>query len=509
MLSRKLPTCPSRTVRTARFPFRQAVCLLASVLLAGTFMAAVGVPAVQAADWSVYDGSEPVFLPEGPIDEGGSLLVPLRPIAERFGYRAVPGVSGAVTLEGGAAGKIEVRAGDTGAVFNGTVVRKLDKAPRLVNGSLFIPLSLVGEITDIGYAKDESAHVIQLRPEAGGTAGDHESDYWYGFTDAEGTRFVDNTGTVRLETTYTATDFGRGLRVPAGRTRDGSYVLLDRSGKLVPLEGTYYWISPFSEGLAVFKKLLPASGSGYTVRMGAMDRSGRVVVPAVYDSLYGFSDGLAKAIKNGKSVYIDHTGRTVIPAIPGSLHTESFSEGLAAVGIAVRVNGKVTERYGFIDRTGQFVIQPKFEFAAGFHDGLAVVSKNGKWGAIDKSGKWALQPDFLPGFLYNFNNGYAEAIVGTGQSRRSILVDRAGKEIYFQDAQSIGMYGEGLVAFMRNGQYGFKDLQGRTVIAPAYVSVQPFAHGVSRVLLSDNGGVYIYGLIDHSGRILWRSDKES
>ena len=55
-----------------------------------------------------------------------------------------------------------------------------------------------------------------------------------------------------------------------------------------------------------------------------------------------------------------------------------FSEGLAHVRIGDYQTGKA----GFIDKTGAFVINPQFDFAASFSDGLAHVRIGGKWGFI-------------------------------------------------------------------------------------------------------------------------------
>ncbi|ECL9187919.1 WG repeat-containing protein, partial [Campylobacter coli] len=63
-----------------------------------------------------------------------------------------------------------------------------------------------------------------------------------------------------------------------------------------------------------------------------------------------------------------------------------FSEGLASVGL----NGKI----GLIDKSGKFVIKPKFDSIWSFREGLAKVGLNGKYGLIDKSGKIVIEPKF-------------------------------------------------------------------------------------------------------------------
>ena len=55
-----------------------------------------------------------------------------------------------------------------------------------------------------------------------------------------------------------------------------------------------------------------------------------------------------------------------------------FSDGLAEV----RIGDASTGKWGFIDKTGHYVINPQFDFAQSFSDGLAAVRIGGKWGYI-------------------------------------------------------------------------------------------------------------------------------
>ncbi|EPS6017597.1 WG repeat-containing protein [Campylobacter coli] len=47
-----------------------------------------------------------------------------------------------------------------------------------------------------------------------------------------------------------------------------------------------------------------------------------------------------------------------------------------------------------MDRSGKFVIKPKFDSIWDFSEGLAKVKLNGKYGFIDKSGKIIAKPKF-------------------------------------------------------------------------------------------------------------------
>lgn len=69
------------------------------------------------------------------------------------------------------------------------------------------------------------------------------------------------------------------------------------------------------------------------------------------------------------------------PRGPQYQNVRSFSEGLAPVQAS---NGK----WGYINTSDQFVINPKFEDAQEFKNARAAVKLNGKWGFINKQGVW-------------------------------------------------------------------------------------------------------------------------
>src|SRR5215211_4649 len=100
------------------------------------------------------------------------------------------------------------------------------------------------------------------------------------------------------------------------------------------------------------------------------------------------------------------TGKLVIDKSYSSAW--DFSEGLAA---AMPENGK---RWGYIDRTGEFVISPRFDtypkgYVRSFSDGLAMIEVGKKYGYIDRSGEFVIQPKFLHGT--GFQEGMARVVV--------------------------------------------------------------------------------------------------
>lgn len=147
-------------------------------------------------------------------------------------------------------------------------------------------------------------------------------------------------------------------------------------------------ISPYSEGIALVRD----SDGSY----GYMDREGRLISPCCWSRARDFSEGLGVVCKNDGFGAIDCEGRVVIPFDERRMFMESFSEGLAEVGI--RFTGEFVRigrtslcsdwKIGYVDKRGEQVIPPRYASATSFYGGLAgVQSFDGKWGIIDKQGE--------------------------------------------------------------------------------------------------------------------------
>jgi hypothetical protein len=50
-------------------------------------------------------------------------------------------------------------------------------------------------------------------------------------------------------------------------------------------------------------------------------------------------------------------------------------------------------RAGYIDQSGSFIIQPRFDEALGFSEGLATIKVGEKWGYVNKLGGVVILPE--------------------------------------------------------------------------------------------------------------------
>ncbi|HED6756268.1 TPA: WG repeat-containing protein, partial [Campylobacter coli] len=77
--------------------------------------------------------------------------------------------------------------------------------------------------------------------------------------------------------------------------------------------------------------------------------------------------------------------------------------GIFVSGDLIRV--KIDGQWSFLDKNGEFAIEPKFDNLGVFSEGLAGVGLNGKYGFIDKNGEFVIKPKFDE--AWDFSEGLA------------------------------------------------------------------------------------------------------
>ncbi|MDX1741136.1 MAG: WG repeat-containing protein, partial [Rhodothermales bacterium] len=177
--------------------------------------------------------------------------------------------------------------------------------------------------------------------------------------------------------------------------------------------------------------------------------------------------------------YINSNGRMVIE--PDFQNAGTFSEGMAPA--------RSSWRYGYIDRHGEFVIEPRFEHARRFSDGLAAVRVDGRWGYIDKSGSFAINPIFVNAEPFAEGRAFVrttdydwEYIDTDGQ------VVRTSETPHFH-SHEFSSFSEGVALYEADdGSFGFIDRDGNPVIPAQYASAQAFSEGKAAIKISDRWG---------------------
>ncbi|MGN0182837.1 MAG: WG repeat-containing protein [Candidatus Ornithomonoglobus sp.] len=161
----------------------------------------------------------------------------------------------------------------------------------------------------------------------------------------------------------------------------------------VIIEPVYYGADPFYQGRAVVDTI-GIYHSAY------INKEGKIISP-VYVMASSYSEGLAYVSKDSaQEVFTtDHDIPVQFIDLDGNVAFDkefyygflgNFHNGYAAVlksgttfDIFIPPEKFVPRKWGFIDKTGEFVNDMEFEETTDFDDGFACVQNGGKWGVID------------------------------------------------------------------------------------------------------------------------------
>ena len=152
------------------------------------------------------------------------------------------------------------------------------------------------------------------------------------------------------------------------------------------------------------------------------------------------------------------------------------------------------ERWGYINRKGEYIINPQFEDADFFsNDGIAKIkSAGGKTGYINKKGEYVIPATYKNGTA--FNEGLVFVVADGGLPT---CIDKKGDTKFVLNiAKYVSAFYEGMAIFVtEDGECGYVDKTGNIVINAQYTMALPFYGGVARIVRDEDAG-----FIDKTGR---------
>ncbi|MEZ4266237.1 MAG: WG repeat-containing protein [Myxococcota bacterium] len=272
--------------------------------------------------------------------------------------------------------------------------------------------------------------------------------------------------------------------------QDGKVGWIDRSGKVV-IAATFDSGVFFYEGLARVEGLAETTPEGAQTngKYGYIDTKGAWVVRPQYRSAGDFSEGLAM-VDTGKHQrgYIDRTGALVIPG--PFLRAEEFSEGRAAVETS-------RDFWAFIDRTGRVVFEARgydLSDPPSYSEGLVALrtQRPRRTRFLDLDGKVALEPDFA--MARDFREGLSAVRTAEGKWG---YIDKTGATVIAPTYEFAWSFRDGLAPVRVASKWGYIDAKGDMVITPRFDDADGFSEGYARVKLGD-----AYGYVDRKGKLV-------
>ena len=232
-------------------------------------------------------------------------------------------------------------------------------------------------------------------------------------------------------------------------------------------------------------------------RWGAVDETGRMVIPAQYDAVavtltekekqeadlaMPSRDALIEVEADGKYGFYDRTGRVIIPV---SYETRSaWADDVTAVQIK---KGEL----GFYRADGTELAPPVYEAVSDLRSGWAVVKRDGKYGFVSKEGA-RIAPVYDE--AHYFSEGYAPV-----KQKKWGLIDETGALVVPCQYDDAGpAVSDGLLAVKQDGKWGFIDVTGAVVVPLVYKDVHPlFDEHLTAVENDDK----LWGFIDSTGAV--------
>lgn len=311
--------------------------------------------------------------------------------------------------------------------------------------------------------------------------------------------FIDRTGTVVIQPQFDDAGCFRNGIAPVEKNKKWGYV--DQKGNVV-IDFVWDWASDFYENRA-----LVMSGRLW----GYIDTKGSVVIKPQFDLAHSFSDGLALvASRNNRQRaidlrgYIDSNGQWIIKLDPTSYHPiGDFKDGLARVHILLGrdAGGNTIVKDGYIDKTGEVVLNPTLVAqSSGFYEGLAQFRigplSKGKYGFLNRDLVVVIEPQFDSAWHFS------EGLVQVASNGKWGFADKQGTLVIKPQFDRTRYFSEGLAPVEINRKWGYINKSGSLVIEPQFDHAWNFSEGFALVALGES-----VGYIDKSGKYLWKPSK--
>jgi hypothetical protein len=299
---------------------------------------------------------------------------------------------------------------------------------------------------------------------------------------------------------YSMTDLREG-RIWAQEEENGPWTLFDDEGNILKSGVKLKNIGGYTNGFAHFQKdsdhdgffnlsgdvvsffnreqpkmivmfregLLPTPGDSGLY--GFTDVSGKWVISPDFElhtSFSYFSDGLCPVIKEGKYGFIDRSGDIVIDYTFDTVRP--FSEGVAVVE-------KDDLKYQVIDKNGNFIAEPSYELCGSPGDGLVGMKKDGKVGFVDTKGNVVIDFKFqgdnggrpLSGLIwpiYSFREGRTAVL----KDDNVWIINRSGDMLFQIETFPHGYFNGGFAVISpKDGAKYLIDLDGNRYSLPPYL----------------------------------------
>lgn len=312
--------------------------------------------------------------------------------------------------------------------------------------------------------------------------------------------------------------------------------LIDRKGKWI-LPANFEDIEPFSEGIAVAKKegyvliqredlslwrlsadieKVLSCKNGYipykfNQKWGFMNKKGEAVIPAQYDTVHYFANGLACVKQNEKWACINSVNQVVIP-FREVKQVSSFCEDVQYALLNTREDN--LPAFGIIDTSGKVLSEFIYSDIKVYKEHI-FLKKDGYWYKRTGKNLELVQQTIFPpkdsvsetvlpyeitrienGLKWNIKNLGLDFVFDTYAQAKLWLdsIEKKPKSENLKKYSTIAYY-EGIGVIKVKGKFGCIDSIGNLIVEPKYDEITPFKNGFAMVRIGN-----FWGMINRKGK---------
>ncbi len=313
--------------------------------------------------------------------------------------------------------------------------------------------------------------------------------------------FIDKTGKIVVDLKYDyVRDFSEGLAAVLVKENEDDYFgqwgYVDKTGKeIIPLH--YKSAHNFNEGLA----FVTTEDDGSIL----IDKTETIIWDGRQEGYYGtnFNEGLAPISNDGgyKFDFINTKGEKVLdgnygaPYIRGDNFDIYFNEGLILVRAdddynkLAAIDTKGNEIFKINACSGYSFLDGEIYFSGGLAPVLNICPEDYankddiKWGYIDKTGTFIIEPKY-DSYAHFSNDSNLTCAV---RNEKVGYIDKTGKEISFGKYNTVWTFSEKIAKIKKDEKYGYIDENGKEIIPLIFDLATNSSEGLTIVGKVDNG----------------------
>jgi hypothetical protein len=223
-----------------------------------------------------------------------------------------------------------------------------------------------------------------------------------------------------------------------------------------------------------------------------VNENGTLAMPFFYTIGTDFNENLAFVSDSSDMVYCINKDFNIKFKLADLQEVHVYHEGLAAI--------RKNDKFGFIDTAGKTIIPTIFDAVLDFSEGVCGVAKlmgtedstYYSWYYINMKGERLIDKYYDE--VHDFKNGLAVVQIGD----KFGWVDKYGKFIFGSDFEECKDFSEAFAAFKKNGLWGLINRNGKQIIGPYYYQIGQAKEGLVQFSL----GLKNSGFLDTLGKIV-------